>query len=46
MLLPPDGKSYVVIAIVAGGYALTALLYGVASARRAALEPPEPVVAG
>jgi hypothetical protein len=44
VLLPPDGKSYLVIALVAGGYALTALLYGVATARQAALEPPEPVV--
>lgn len=45
VLLPPDGKSYVVIAIVAGGYALTALLYGVMTARRAGQEPPEPVLA-
>ena len=44
VLLPPDGKSYVVIGIVAGGYAVTALLYGVMTARRAAVEPPEPVV--
>ena len=43
-LLPPNGKSYLVIGIVAGGYALTALVYGVASARRMAVEPPEPVV--
>jgi len=44
VLLPDDGKSYLVIGVVAGGYALTALTYGVASARRAAAEPPEPVV--
>ena len=44
VLLPDDGKSYLVIGVVAGGYALTALVYGAASARRAALEPPEPVV--
>jgi MFS family permease len=44
VLLPPDGKSFVVIGIVAAGYALTALVYGVATARRAAEEPPEPVV--
>ena len=44
VLLPPDGKSYVVVGIVAGGYALTALVYGVATARRRAVEPPEPVV--
>jgi MFS family permease len=43
-LLPPDGKSYLVIAIVAGGYALTALIYGTVSERRAASEPPEPIV--
>jgi hypothetical protein len=45
VLLPPDGKSYAVIVIVAAGYALTALVYGVATARRMPLEPPEPVVA-
>ena len=45
VLLPDNGKSYVVLGIVAGGYALTALVYGVAGARRAAVEPPEPVVA-
>ena len=44
VLLPPNGKSYLVIAIVAGGYALTSALYGVTTARRMAYEPPEPVV--
>ncbi|MEX2289991.1 MAG: MFS transporter [Mycobacteriales bacterium] len=44
VVLPEDGKSYAVIGIVAGGYTLTALLYGVFTARRAAAEPPEPVV--
>ena len=44
VLLPDDGKSYLVIGIVAGGYALTSVVYGVASARRAPVEPPEPVV--
>jgi MFS family permease len=44
VLLPPDGKSYLVIVIVAGGYAVTALVYGAMTARRAAVEPPEPVV--
>jgi MFS family permease len=44
VLLPPDGKSYLVIGVVAGGYALTALAYGVMTARRAPVEPPEPVV--
>ena len=46
VLVPPDGKSVLVIALVAGGYALTALAYGVMTARRAPSEPPEPVVAG
>jgi len=45
VLLPADGKSYPVIALVAAGYALTALVYGVMTARRAGEEPPEPVVA-
>ncbi|HEU0101086.1 MAG TPA: MFS transporter [Mycobacteriales bacterium] len=45
VLLPDNGKSYVALGVVAGGYALTALVYGTASARRAAVEPPEPVVA-
>lgn len=45
VLLPSDGKSYPVIALVAGGYAVTALAYAVLTARRAAQEPPEPVVA-
>ena len=45
VLLPDSGKSYVALGVVAGGYALTALVYGTASARRAAYEPPEPVVA-
>jgi hypothetical protein len=44
VLLPADGKSYLVIGIVAGGYALTAVAYGVMTARRASVEPPEPVV--
>jgi hypothetical protein len=44
LLLPDDGKSYVVTVLIAVGYAVTALVYGVASARRAPSEPPEPVV--
>jgi MFS family permease len=44
VLLPDDGKSYLVVGVVAGGYALTALVYAVATARRAAVEPAEPVV--
>jgi MFS family permease len=46
LLLPPDGKSYLVIGLISAGYALTALTYGVMTARRAPAEPPEPVVAG
>ena len=45
VLLPADGKSFLVIGIVAGGYAVTAAVYGVMTARRAAQEPPEPVQA-
>ena len=44
VLLPPDGKSYLVIGLISAGYGLTALVYGVMTARRAAEEPPEPVV--
>ena len=44
VLLPPNGKSYLVIGIVAVGYAVTSLVYGVTSGRRMAHEPPEPVV--
>jgi MFS family permease len=43
-VLPADGKSYPLIAIVAGGYAVTAVVYAVFTARRAGAEPPEPVV--
>ena len=44
VLLPPDGKSYAVIALIAAGYAVTALVYGVVTAVRAPQEPPEPIV--
>jgi MFS family permease len=44
VLLPPDGKSYLVIGIVAGGYAVTCAAYAVATARRIRTEPREPVV--
>lgn len=46
VLLPPDGKSAPALVLVAVGYAVTALAYGVATARRAAVEPREPVVSG
>ncbi len=45
VLLPADGKSYPALGLIAGGYAVTAVAYGVATARRAAVEPPEPVMA-
>jgi MFS family permease len=35
VLLPDDGKSHVVVVVIAGGYALTALVYGQACARDA-----------
>ena len=44
VLLPPDGKSYLVIGLIAGGYAVTSAVYGVLTARARAHEPPEPVV--
>ena len=45
VLLPADGKSYPVVVLIAVGYALTAIVYGVATARKIPTEPPEPVVA-
>lgn len=45
LLVPTSGRSYIVIAVVAGGYAVTALSYGLLTHRRAPYEPPEPVVA-
>ncbi len=44
LLVPSSGRSYVVITVVAGGYAVTALSYGLLTHRRAPYEPPEPVV--
>ncbi len=44
VLLPPDGKSLLVTCLIAAGYAVTALVYGVTTARRAGQEPPEPIV--
>ena len=44
LLVPSNGKSFVVLGIVAGGYAVTALVYGAMTARRADEEPAEPVV--
>jgi MFS family permease len=45
LLVPPDGKSYGVLVFIAAGYALTAVGYGLATARRRAEEPEEPVIA-
>ena len=45
VLLPANGKSYAVIGLVAGGYAVTSVAYALATRRRMAQEPPEPVVA-
>lgn len=45
LLLPDNGKSYLVIGVVAGGYALTALVYGTASTRRTGTDP-EPALPG
>jgi hypothetical protein len=44
VLLPADGKSVLVTCLIAAGYAVTALVYGVMAARRTGEEPPEPVV--
>jgi MFS family permease len=44
VLVPDDGKSYPALALVAGGYALTALLYGVTARSGPAPEPPHPVL--
>jgi hypothetical protein len=44
VLLPPDGKSYPVILLIAGGYAVTAAVYGMLTARAKEHEPPEPIV--
>jgi hypothetical protein len=44
VLLPADGKSYLLIAIIAAGYAGTAAAYTLATTRRMAQEPPEPIV--
>jgi len=44
VLLPADGKSVAVTCLIAAGYAVTAVVYGVLTARRVGEEPPEPVV--
>ena len=42
-LVPPNGKSYLVLGVIAGGYAITAGVYGAFARLRAPYEPPEPV---
>jgi MFS family permease len=44
-LLPASGKSYPVLGFIAVGYAVTSVSYAVATLRRMAEEPPEPVLA-
>ncbi len=44
LLVPSNGKSYVVLGVVAAGYALTALVYGGFARLRAPTEPAEPIV--
>lgn len=44
-VVPDNGRSFLVVALVAGGYAATALLYGVFVRLRTPGEPPEPVLA-
>ena len=43
-LVPANGKSYLVLGVIAIGYALTAVVYGGFSRARSAQEGPEPVV--
>ena len=44
VVLPDDGHSVGVLLVVAGGYAVTSVLYGWVVRRRMPFEPPEPVV--
>ncbi|MDQ6649631.1 MAG: MFS transporter [Actinomycetota bacterium] len=45
LTLPPNGKSYAVLGVIATGYALTALAYWFATSRHAARQPPPPLPA-
>lgn len=45
VVVPDNGRSLAVVALVAGGYAVTALVYGAFVRSRAPHEPQEPVVA-
>ena len=44
LIVPSNGKSYAALGVIAGGYALTSVVYAAANARRADHEPPEPVL--
>jgi hypothetical protein len=44
VVVPDDGRSALVVALVAGGYATTAMLYGVFVRLRSGAEPREPVL--
>jgi MFS family permease len=46
VVVPDNGRSLVVVALIAAGYAVTALVYGTFVRLRAGSEPPEPVLAG
>ncbi len=45
LVVPDDGKSLLVVALIAGGYAVTALVYGGFVLLRARSDGPEPVLA-
>lgn len=44
VVVPDNGKSFLVLGIVSVGYAVTALVYGAFARLRSSVEPPEPVV--
>jgi MFS family permease len=45
VVVPDDGHSYPVLSAIAGGYALTAFIYGLFVRLRSPFEPPEPIAA-
>ncbi len=44
LVVPDNGRSLLVVGLIAGGFALTALVYGVLVRLRSAAEPVEPVL--
>ncbi len=44
VVVPDNGRSMLVVVLIAGGYAVTALVYGVFVRLRSATEPTEPVL--